>query len=56
MAPSKPFTPIVPMSQGQGNPGPSEEEHRRTGGLFFEPSPKPCSLEAFLASLQPPLA
>jgi hypothetical protein len=68
MAPSRPFTPIVPMSQGQGNQPPSEEDHhsscgikvfaeknRRTGGLFIEPVPVECGLAAFLASLQPAL-
>ncbi|WP_147469323.1 hypothetical protein [Corallococcus sp. AB045] len=69
MAPSKPFTPIVPMSQGQANQGPFEEDHhradvgikvfaekhRRSGGLFIEPVPTGCGLAAFLASLQPAL-
>ncbi|QAT84080.1 hypothetical protein EJ065_2503 [Corallococcus coralloides] len=69
MAPSKPFTPIVPMSQGQGTQGPFEEDHpradvgikvfaekhRRSGGLFIEPVPTGCGLAAFLASLQPAL-
>ncbi|CAM4506541.1 hypothetical protein COEX109129_35615 [Corallococcus exiguus] len=69
MAPNKPFTPTVPMSQGQGNQGPFEEDHpradvgikvfaekhRRSGGLFIEPVPTECGLAAFLASLQPAL-
>ncbi|MHA7629667.1 hypothetical protein [Corallococcus sp. M7] len=69
MALAKPFTPIVPMSQGQGNQGPFEEDHpradvgikvfaekhRRSGGLFIEPVPIECGLAAFLASLRPAL-
>ncbi|MBZ4376377.1 hypothetical protein [Corallococcus sp. AS-1-6] len=69
MAPSKPFTPIVPMSEGQGPQSPSEEDHpradvgikvfaekhRRSGGLFVEPVPAECGLAAFLASLRPAL-
>ncbi|NOK19930.1 hypothetical protein [Corallococcus carmarthensis] len=70
MAPPRPFAPVVPLSQGQDNQGPFEEDphradvelkvfaekHRRTGGLLFERSPKPCTLDAFLASLRPVLA
>ncbi|NNB95753.1 hypothetical protein HI113_17815 [Corallococcus exiguus] len=69
MVPNKPFTPTVPMNQGQGNQGPFEEDHpradagikvfaekhRRSGGLFIEPVPTECGLAAFLASLQPAL-
>jgi hypothetical protein len=70
MAPSRPFTPIVRMSESQGNQPPTEEDHprtdaglqlfaekhRRAAGLFFVPGVKPCELAAFLASLQPVLA